>query len=172
MALAVDPHRRGALILLGHTLPDGRTAMGVLRAWELDPGQEVSDLDVANALVEEWDKWRPAKIAFNSYTSQSVAHLASRRNLPLFDMKGRRFFDSCALLHEQTKTGRLVHDADPLVEQHIGWAVREDMRDGTGWFLSRRRSPGPIYAADGAAMLTWLVTQRPSSRPGIVTLAG
>lgn len=158
--------------MLGHKLPDGRVAMGMLREWSCEPGAEISDRDVADAVVEEWGKWRPKRIGYNSHVSGGVIHLLARRRLPLIDLKGTRYFVACGMLHELVKTAQLVHDNDPTVRTHIGWAVKQDTRDKTGWYFDRRKSPGPIYAADGAAMLAWLTSPRSGSATGVVTLAG
>jgi hypothetical protein len=121
--------------------------------------------------VAEYETWRPTKILFNSFVAAGVAHLLTRRRLPLVDYKGRRYFDSCQVFAELIRTGNLVHDGHPVTVNHVSIATRENLRNGDGWMLSRRASPGPIYAADAAAMLAHATSRRKSSRAGVVTLA-
>jgi phage terminase large subunit-like protein len=171
MAVSIDLNRRGAVILLGRQLEDGRPQMGVLTHWEADAGAEVSDRDVADEVVALFEKWRPTRILYNSFVAAGVAHLLTRRRLPLFDMKGRRYFDACQIFAELIRTGNLAHDGHPALTGHVAIAVRENLRNGDGWMLSRRASPGPIYAADAAAMLAHQTSKRRSTRSGVVTLA-
>jgi phage terminase large subunit-like protein len=171
MSVAIDLNRRGAVILIGRQLDDGRPQMGVLTHWEAQPGAEVSDRDVADEVVRLFEQWRPIRILYNSFVAAGVAHLLTRRRLPMFDMKGRRYFDSCQVFAELIRTGRLAHDGDPALVGHVAIAVRENLRNGDGWMLSRRASPGPIYAADAAAMLAHQTSKRRTSRSGVITLA-
>lgn len=171
MALAIDLNRRGAVTLIGRQLPDGRPQVGVLTHWHGDPGAEVSDRDVADQVVREYETWRPTRILYNSFVAAGVAHLLTRRRLPMFDMKGRRYFDACQILAECIRTGNLAHDGDDALISQVAIATRENLRNGDGWMLSRRASPGPIYAADALAMLTHQTSKRRSSKSGVVTLA-
>ena len=172
MVLAVDPPpaKGGAVLMLGRQLPDGRVAVGVLDKWVAEPGGQVSDRDLADTVVERWRQWRPTRVGYNKHTAAGAVHLLTRRSLPLVDLKGSKFFDGCGLMAELVSTGMLVHTADPLVDEQVGWAGRELMRNGNGWFLSRRRSPGPIYAADAVAMIAWLASKRHGSPTGVITL--
>jgi hypothetical protein len=145
--------------------------MGVLTHWEAEPGAEVSDRDVADEVVRLYETWRPTRILYNSFVAAGVAHLLTRRRMPLFDMKGRRYFDACQVFAELIRTGRLAHDGNPALTSQIAIAARENLRNGDGWMLSRRASPGPIYAADAAAMLAHQTSSRRGNRTGVVTLA-
>jgi len=172
LVVAVDPPpaKGGAVIMMGRQLPDGRVAVGVLDKWVAEPGGQVDDRAIADQLVERWRQWKPSRIGYNKHTAAGVIHLLTRRRLPLVDLKGTKFFDGCDLMAGLVKSGMLVHTADPLVDEHMGWAGRELMRSGNGWFISRRRSPGPIYAADGVAMLAWLCSKRHGNATGVITL--
>jgi hypothetical protein len=170
LSFTIDLNRRGAATLIGRQLADGRSQVGVLSHWDAPPGTEVSDRDVANQVVREYETWRPKGIAYNSFVAAGVAHLLTRRRLPLVDYKGRRYFDSCQMFAELIRTGMMTHDGDPILAGHVSVAVREDLRNGEGWFLSRRMSPGPIYCADGMAMLSHATSTRKVTGPRVVTL--
>jgi len=172
MAVGVDPDRQGAVIMLGRQLKDGRVAVGVLDKWVAQPGEHVSDRDVADAIVARWSQWKPRRIGYNGHTSAPVAHLLTRRRLPTVDIKAHKFFDACALLSEHVRTAQLAHTADPTVDEQLGWAGREALRNGQGWYISRRRSPGPVFCADAVAMLVWLTSKRHGSPTGVITLTG
>lgn len=146
--------------------------MGMGRSWLAPPGREVNDRDVADTIAELAKLFKPKGIAYNSYTTESVVHTLRRVNLPLVDFKGFRYFGACAILADQVKTGGIVHDGDPFLAEHIGQAVREDAREAGYWFLSRKKSPGPICAAEAAAMLTHIASRPQRVRSAVVTLAG
>jgi hypothetical protein len=149
-----------------------RVVVGIVRTWLAEPGDEVTDQAVSDHLAVLIEQLRPKQVGYNSYTAGSLLHVMKRTRLDLVDMINRTYFTACGVLLDKVKTGGLVHDADPMVTEQVAYAAREDARMGGGfWFLSRKLSPGPIFALEAVAMATALAAKPAKERPRPVAVA-
>jgi hypothetical protein len=168
----LDPYRRGATVYLGGKINPDQIGLTVVAQFDPGEGEETADQAVANRLETLFDQYRPTRIGINSFIGQSLMHLLARKRLPIEDMKANPYFTACRVFDELINTGRIIQDGNPTADQHIQYAAREELKNGSGWFISRKLSPGPIHGADGAAMCAYLATRPTNPKRLAVAVAG
>lgn len=150
LAVDVSPDRRRADLVAGQSLPDGKTAVGLIQSWE-------SNYAVDNTLIAgEVAKWARhysvQQVAFDKWTGAEIAQRLQQVGIPTVDVSGAAFAQACDETLSALTAGRIVHAGQPDLDAHMNAAVRKPAADG-GWRIVRKASAGYISAAVALVMV-------------------
>ena len=145
----VSPSRRNASLVAGQLLPDGRIGIGLLQTWESQVS--VDELKIA-ADIKAWaDQYRPRKICFDKYATQSIADRLANAGQVVQDVSGAAFYTACTDLKDALDNKRMVHKGqDVWIQQMNNCAAKTN---DSSWRIVKRKSAGDISGAIGTAMV-------------------
>lgn len=148
-AFDVSPSRRNASLVAGQILPDGRIGVGLLQTWESQVS--VDDLKIA-ADIKAWaDQYRPRKICFDKYATQTIADRLANAGQVVQDISGAQFYQACSDLKDSLDNKRMVHKGqDVWIQQMNNCAAKTN---DSSWRIVKRKSAGDISGAIGTAMV-------------------
>ena len=141
----VAPDGQHATLAVAAALPDGRVRVEIAAAW---PSTDAARAELGGLL----DRIKPAALGW--YPAGPAAALAPvlRARPGLADLSGGKVAEACEGLADLTRTLRIVHPADPLLDSHIRGASK--LNSGDGWRFTRRGGHvDAAYAAAGAVKL-------------------
>jgi Phage Terminase len=140
-------------------LPDGRVRVEIAAAWNgTEPARAELDT-LLDRISPEQSGWFPSGPA-------AVLAPILRKRKGSRELKGGEVTEACQGLADLAQARQLVHNADPLLDAHIGGAHK--LTSGDGWRFTRKGSGhcDAAYAAAGAVLiaLTMPEPQRPRIR--------
>lgn len=164
-AFDVAQSRRSASLVAGQLTPDGKIGVGLVDFWTSDT--VIDELAVA-AKINEWAiKYRPQFIAFDHYSTASIAARLTASNQRLIDVSGTAFWQASGDLLDAIVSRRIVHQSQKLFDDQMA-ACAAKTRDGA-WRLVRRASAGDISGPIALAMIVHKM-QEPVSIPAILAV--
>lgn len=145
----VSPSRRNAALVAGQVLGDGRIGVGLLQTWESQVS--VDELKIA-ADIKAWaDSYRPRKILFDKYATQSIADRLANAGQVVQDVSGAAFYTACTDLKDALDNLRMVHKGqDQWIQMMNNCAAKTN---DSSWRIVKRKSAGDISGAIGTAMV-------------------
>ena len=154
-AFDVAPSRRDGSLVMGQVLPDGRIGVAVLEIFHSDVS--IDELFVANAIAK-WAKiYYPRAVAYDKYTTASIAKRLEVNGIQIMDISGTKGYQASGDLYEALSNRRLVHSGqDELVTSMANCAAKES---DASWRIIRRKSAGPVDIAIGLSMIVHVLTQ-------------
>ena len=154
-AFDVAPSRRDGSLVMGQVLPDGRIGVAVLEMFHSDVS--IDELFVANAIAK-WAKiYYPRQVAYDKYTTASIAKRLEVNGIQILDISGQKGYQASGDLYEALANHRLVHSGqEELVTHMANCAAKES---DASWRLIRRKSAGPIDIAIGLSFVVHVLTQ-------------
>ncbi len=156
-AFDISPSRRDASLVMGQITPSGKIGVAVLETFF---SQVAVDDTVVAAAIKKWaDIYFPRVIAFDKYTTQSVATKLERSGCAVKDVSGQQFYQACGMLHDALANKKLVHSGQDIFITHFNNCAAK--QSDASWRIIRRRSAGPVDIAIGAAMAVYLLTDPP-----------
>jgi phage terminase large subunit-like protein len=162
MAFDVSPSRRDASLVMGQLTPDGKIGVCVLETFESQIA--VDELQIA-ARVKYWaDLYFPRVVAYDKYTTASIAQRLHNSGVAVRDISGAAFYTACSDMHDAIANNRFVHSGQELLVQHL-MNCSAKIND-SAWRIVRRKSAGPVDIAIGLAMCVHILAQ-PVSEPKI-----
>jgi phage terminase large subunit-like protein len=154
-AFDVAPSRRDGSLVMGQVLADGRIGVAVLEIFHSDVS--IDELFVANAIAK-WAKiYYPRQVAYDKYTTASIAKRLEVNGIQILDISGTKGYQASGDLYEALSNKRLVHSGqDELVTSMANCAAKES---DASWRIIRRKSAGPVDIAIGLSMVVHVLTQ-------------
>jgi hypothetical protein len=154
-AFDVAPSRRDGSLVMGQVLADGRIGVAVLEIFHSDVS--IDELFVANAIAK-WAKiYYPRAVAYDKYTTASIAKRLEVNGIQIMDISGTKGYQASGDLYEALSNKRLVHSGqDELVTSMANCAAKES---DASWRIIRRKSAGPVDIAIGLSMVVHVLTQ-------------
>ena len=154
-AFDVSPSRRDGSLCMGQVLEDGRIGVAVLEIFHSDVS--IDELFVANAIAK-WAKiYYPRQVAYDKYTTASIAKRLESNGIQITDISGQKGYQASGDLYEALANNRLVHSGqDELVSHMSNCAAKES---DASWRLIRRKSAGPIDIAINLSFIVHILTQ-------------
>jgi phage terminase large subunit-like protein len=156
LAVDVSIDRRHAALIAVQQLPDDRLGAVLLETWRADGA--IDELEVASAIAPIARKLNARSIAFDRYTAAGIASRLASAGIPVGDCSGAQFAQACDELLSSMVHGRLIHNGDETLTEHVLACVKKPVSDG-GWRIVRRQSAGPIAGAVALAMATHYALQ-------------
>ena len=157
-AFDISPSRRDASLVMGQITPSGKIGVAVLETFF---SQVAVDDTVVAAAIKKWsDIYFPRVIAFDKYTTQSVATKLERSGCAVKDVSGQQFYQACGMLHDALANGKLVHGGQDILITHFNNCAAK--QNDSAWRIIRRKSAGPVDIAIGVAMAVYLLTEPPA----------
>jgi len=154
-AFDVSPSRRDGSLTMGQMLEDGRIGVAVLETFHSDVS--IDELFVANAIAK-WAKiYYPRQIAYDKYTTASIAKRLEANGLQLTDISGQKGYQASGDLYECLANKRLVHSGQDELVTHMSNCAAKESPDS--WRIVRRKSAGPVDIAIGLSMVVHILTQ-------------
>jgi phage terminase large subunit-like protein len=154
-AFDVAPSRRDGSLTMGQVLEDGRIGVAVLETFHSDVS--IDELFVANAIAK-WAKiFYPRQIAYDKYTTASIAKRLEANGLQLTDISGQKGYQASGDLYESLANKRLVHSGQDELVTHMSNCAAKESPDS--WRIVRRKSAGPVDIAIGLSMIVHILTQ-------------
>jgi phage terminase large subunit-like protein len=154
LGVEVSFDRRHAAAVLAATDPEGVAHLRLLHA-EHRPDGGVDLGSLAQRVYAYWNDGVAPRVAVDPRSAGPlVDHLRRHWHDPgkvLTTLGGGRLAGATAELLARAESGRLAHDGDELLTEHVLAAGVKPAGDG-GLVLSRRASTGPIAAAVAAAL--------------------
>ena len=145
----VAKSRRSASLMAGQLLPDGRIGVGILQEWKAD--NAIDELTLARGIKAWADKYYPAAIAYDHYSTNSIATRLAVSGLKLVDNSGQEFYQSCGELLDAIVSKRIVHAGQKsLDDQMLACGVKEL---DSSWRIVRKASAGDVAAPISLAMI-------------------
>jgi phage terminase large subunit-like protein len=154
-AFDVSPSRRDGSLCMGQVLESGKIGVAVLEIFHSDVS--IDELFVANAIAK-WAKiYYPRQVAYDKYTTASIAKRLESNGIQITDISGQKGYQASGDLYEALANKRLVHSGqDELVSHMSNCAAKES---DASWRLIRRKSAGPIDIAINLSFIVHILTQ-------------
>ena len=154
-AFDVSPSRRDGSLCMGQLLENGKIGVAVLEIFHSDVS--IDELFVANAIAK-WAKiYYPRQIAYDKYTTASIAKRLEANGLQVTDISGQKGYQASGDLYESLANSRLVHSGqDELVAHMANCAAKES---DSSWRIVRRKSAGPVDIAINLSFIVHILTQ-------------
>lgn len=154
-AFDVAPSRRDGSLVMGQVLADGRIGVAVLEIFHSDIS--IDELFVANAIAKWAKVYYPKAVAYDKYTTASIAKRLEANGIQIMDISGTKGYQASGDLYEALSNKRLVHSGqDQLVTSMANCAAKES---DASWRIIRRKSAGPVDIAIGLSMVVHVLTQ-------------
>ena len=154
-AFDVSPSRRDGSLCMGQVLEDGRIGVAVLEIFHSDVS--IDELFVANAIAKWAKVYYPRQIAYDKYTTASIAKRLEANGLQVTDISGQKGYQASGDLYESLANKRLVHSGqDELVAHMANCAAKES---DSSWRIVRRKSAGPVDISINLSFIVHILTQ-------------
>jgi phage terminase large subunit-like protein len=151
----VSPSRRDGSLCMGQVLEDGRIGVAVLEIFHSDVS--IDEMFVANAIAKWAKVYYPRQIAYDKYTTASIAKRLESNGLQVTDISGQKGYQASGDLYEALANKRLVHSGqDELVSHMANCAAKES---DASWRIIRRKSAGPVDIAINLSFIVHILTQ-------------
>jgi phage terminase large subunit-like protein len=151
----VSPSRRDGSLCMGQVLEDGRIGVAVLEIFHSDVS--IDEMFVANAIAKWAKVYYPRQIAYDKYTTASIAKRLESNGLQVTDISGQKGYQASGDLYEALANKRLVHSGqDELVNHMANCAAKES---DASWRIIRRKSAGPVDIAINLSFIVHILTQ-------------
>jgi phage terminase large subunit-like protein len=127
----------------------------------------INELTIA-AEIKAWaDKYRPQKIFYDRYSTQTIAERLQNAGCKVEDISGQAFYQACGDLLEAINNHRLVHSGQEDLRMQMANVAAKN--SDAGWRIVRRQSAGDISAPIGLAMVVSKL-MKPISTPKIIAV--
>ncbi len=154
-AFDVSPSRRDGSLVMGQVLPDGRIGVAVLETFHSDVS--IDELFVANAIAKWAKVYYPRQVAYDKYTTASIAKRIEVNGIQTIDISGQKGYQASGDLYEALANKRLVHSGQEQLVTHMANCAAKESPDS--WRIVRRKSAGPVDIAIGLSMVVHILNQ-------------
>ena len=165
LAFDVAPNRRTASLVAGQLLPDGRIGVGILEQWHSQVA--VDDLKIAAGIKTWYDHFRPVKVCYDKYATETIAQKLYHSGVVIQDISGVKFYQACGDFLNAITSHKFVHNGQQeFIQQMNNVAAKTN---DSGWRIVKRKSAGDISAPISAAMVIHELV-KPQSKPMIISV--
>lgn len=155
--LDLSPDRKFGALVATQKLSGERFNLVLLHTWSND--YSINDLAVANDIAPYVRKYNVQTVAYSKRTAQAVASRLVPAGIPITDMDGAIYAESCDRWLGAINSHRLQHgNQDELTQQTLS-AAKLPYGDGS-WIIGRRASRVAVCAAVASALATYFATQQ------------
>ena len=154
--LDLSPDRKFGALVATQKLPGEKFNLVLLHTWSND--YSINDLAVANDIAPYARKYNVQTIAYSKRTAQAVASRLVPAGLPITDMDGAIYAESCDRWLGAINSHRLQHGGQDELTQQTLSAAKLPYGDGS-WIIGRRASRVAVCAAVASALATYFATQ-------------
>jgi hypothetical protein len=156
MGLDCSPDRRDAALVIGQRINDEEFFVKLLRTWH-NP-ISLDDKAIANDIADHFAEYPVEVLAYSRRTSSAIAARLQPAGIPIADIDGALYGQSCDELLGAISSKRLRHGQQPELTKQILSAARLPFGDG-GWTIGRRASQSTVCATVACALVTHYATR-------------
>ena len=149
LAFDVAPTKRSGALVAAQVLPDGKIGAGLMQLWSSEVA--IDEIKMASDINDWAMKYRPMKILYDKYATQSIAQRLEQSGHRVEDCSGQSFYQACSDLSDALANLRLVHSGQPDLVAHLNNCAAKT--NDAGWRIIRRKSAGDVTAAISLAMV-------------------
>jgi phage terminase large subunit-like protein len=154
--LDLSPDRKFGALVATQKLPGEKFNLILLHTWSND--YSINDLAVANDIAPYVRKYNVQTVAYSKRTAQAVASRLVPAGIPITDMDGAIYAESCDRWLGAINSHRLQHAGQDELTQQTLSAAKLPYGDGS-WIIGRRASRVAVCAAVASALATYFATQ-------------
>jgi len=155
--LDLSPDRKFGALVATQKLPGEKFNLVLLHTWSND--YSINDLAVANDIAPYVRKYNVQTVAYSKRTAQAVASRLVPAGIPITDMDGAIYAESCDRWLGAINSHRLQHGGQDELTQQTLSAAKLPYGDGS-WIIGRRASRVAVCAAVASALATYFATQQ------------
>ena len=156
LGLDLSPDRKFGALVATQKLPGERFNLVLLHTWSND--YSLNDLAVANDIAPYVRRYNTQTVAYSKRTAQAVASRLVPAGIPITDMDGAIYAESCDRWLGAINSHRLQHGGQEELTQQTLSAAKLPFGDGS-WVIGRRASRVAVCAAVASALATYFATQ-------------
>ena len=156
LGLDCSPDRRNAALVAAQQIDSERFFVKLLHTWH-NP-INLDDKAIANDLAVYARKYATEVVAYSKRTSSAVASRLIPAGIPITDIDGALYGQSCDELLGAITSKRLRHSNQAELSKQILSAARLPYGDG-GWTIGRRASQTTVCATVATALVTHFATR-------------
>ena len=156
LGLDLSPDRKFGALVATQKLPGERFNLVLLHTWSND--YSLNDLAVANDIAPYVRRYNTQTVAYSKRTAQAVASRLVPAGIPITDMDGAIYAESCYRWLGAINSHRLQHGGQEELTQQTLSAAKLPFGDGS-WVIGRRASRVAVCAAVASALATYFATQ-------------
>ena len=157
LGLDLSPDRKFGALVATQKLSGERFNLVLLHTWSND--YSINDLAVANDIAPYVRKYNVQTVAYSTRTAQAVASRLVPAGIPITDMDGAIYAESCDRWLGAINSHRLQHGGQDELTQQTLSAAKLPYGDGS-WIIGRRASRVAVCAAVASALATYFATQQ------------
>ena len=154
--LDLSPDRKFGALTATQKLPGEKFNLVLLHTWSND--YSINDLAVANDIAPYVRKYNVQTVAYSKRTAQAIASRLVPAGIPITDMDGAIYAESCDRWLGAINSHRLQHGGQEELTQQTLSAAKLPYGDGS-WIIGRRASRVAVCAAVASALATYFATQ-------------
>jgi phage terminase large subunit-like protein len=155
--LDLSPDRKFGALVATQKLSGERFNLVLLHTWSND--YSINDLAVANDIAPYVRKYNVQTVAYSKRTAQAVASRLVPAGIPITDMDGAIYAESCDRWLGAINSHRLQHGGQEELTQQTLSAAKLPYGDGS-WIIGRRASRVAVCAAVASSLATYFATQQ------------
>jgi hypothetical protein len=156
LGLDLSPDRKFGALVATQKLRGERFNLVLLHTWSND--YSLNDLAVANDIAPYVRRYNTQTVAYSKRTAQAVASRLVPAGIPITDMDGAIYAESCDRWLGAINSHRLQHGGQEELTQQTLSAAKLPFGDGS-WVIGRRASRVAVCAAVASALATYFATQ-------------
>lgn len=156
MGLDCSPDRRDAALVIAQRINEEEFFVKLLRTWH-NP-ISLDDKAIANDIADHFAEFPVEVLAYSRRTSSAIAARLQPAGIPIADIDGALYGQSCDELLGAITSKRLRHGHQPELTKQILSAARLPFGDG-GWTIGRRASQSTVCATVASALVTHFATR-------------
>jgi hypothetical protein len=156
LGLDLSPDRKFGALTATQKLSGERFNLVLLHTWSND--YSLNDLAVANDIAPYVRRYNTQTVAYSKRTAQAVASRLVPAGIPITDMDGAIYAESCDRWLGAINSHRLQHGGQEELTQQTLSAAKLPFGDGS-WVIGRRASRVAVCAAVASALATYFATQ-------------
>jgi hypothetical protein len=154
--LDLSPDRKFGALVATQKLTGERFNLVLLHTWSND--YSINDLAVANDIAPYVRKYNVQTVAYSKRTAQAIASRLVPAGIPITDMDGAIYAESCDRWLGAINSHRLQHGGQEELTQQTLSAAKLPYGDGS-WIIGRRASRVAVCAAVASSLATYFATQ-------------
>ena len=154
--LDLSPDRKFAALVATQKLSGEKFNLVLLHTWSND--YSINDLAVANDIAPYVRKYNVQTVAYSKRTAQAVASRLVPAGIPITDMDGAIYAESCDRWLGAINSHRLQHGGQEELTQQTLSAAKLPYGDGS-WIIGRRASRVAVCASVASALASYFATQ-------------
>lgn len=156
MGIDLSPDRKHAALVAAQQMDDEKVLVKLLHTWH-NP-ISIDDKAVANEIAPYVHKYPTEVVAYSKRTASAVAARLLPAGIPITDIDGALYGQSCDELLSAVTSSRLVHTNQAELTKQILSAAKLPFGDG-GWIIGRKASQSTVCATVASALAVHFATR-------------